>query len=139
MAVNRPLRAVNTNALLRYLLGDVPEQSERAKKLIDSGEPLGLTVVALAEVAWVLAGPRSRLSRLQAAEWTLRVLNLENMQPIGFDLDEMRLALLACADGSADLGDALIAGCARSGGITEVYSFDMRIGRTGLTPIIPGD
>lgn len=131
------VRAVDANVLLRYLLADVPEQSERAKRLIESGEPLGLTALVLAEVGWTLAGQRSTLSRTEAARWVLRLMNLRSMRALGFDLDEMRLALLTCIDGGADLGDALIAGSARSAGIHEIYSFDQRFGRTGFESIEP--
>jgi predicted nucleic acid-binding protein len=55
-----PLRAVDTNVLLRYLLNDIPDQAERARRLIDSDEPIGITPVALAEIAWVLTGPLYR-------------------------------------------------------------------------------
>ena len=58
-----PLRAVDANALLRYLLKDVPDQAKQARHLIDSAHPLGLTAVTLAEVAWTLAGPRYRRAR----------------------------------------------------------------------------
>lgn len=58
-----PLRAVDANVLLRYLLTDVPDQAERARLLVDSDQPLGLTAVALAEIAWTLAGPHYRYPR----------------------------------------------------------------------------
>ncbi len=46
-----PLRAVDANVFLRYLLQDVPEQATQARRLIDSERPLALTAVTLAEVA----------------------------------------------------------------------------------------
>ena len=52
-----PMYAIDANVLLRYLLDDVPEQAAAARRLVDSDQPLGLTAVALAEIAWVLAGP----------------------------------------------------------------------------------
>ncbi|MBI2942357.1 MAG: PIN domain-containing protein [Chloroflexi bacterium] len=134
-----PLRALDSNVVLRYLLRDSPEQWERATRLIDSDRPLGLTAVALAEVGWTLAGPRYRHDRVLVARQLLDLLARENIVALGFDKVEAEAALLTCATptGAAHLGDALIAACARSAGVQEIYSFDERFARTGLRPLSP--
>lgn len=134
-----PLRAIDASVLLRYLLRDIPDQAERARVLIDSDRPLGLTALALAEVAWTLAGPRYRRERVAVAAALLDLLGRENVLTIGFDKVDAQLALRACAMpvGGASFGDALIAACARSAGVAEIYSFDRRFARAGLTPIAP--
>ncbi len=60
---------------------------------------------------------------------------------IGFDVSEAQAALLTCTAevGAAGFGDALIAACARSFGIKEIYSFDQRVERAGLIRLAPGD
>jgi len=133
------MRALDANVVLRYLLRDVAGQWERAAGLIQSGEPLGMTAVALAEVAWTLAGPQHRLDRLVVPGELIRFLDRENILAVGFDKEVARVALLTCArtTGAADFGDALITACARSFGIEEIYSFDQRFVRAGLTPIAP--
>jgi len=110
-----PLRAIDANVLLRYLLSDVPEQAHRARRLVDSEQPLGLTAVALAEVAWTLAGPRYRRARATVATQLIDLLARENIVTVGFDKAEAQAALMACAVqvGAANFGDALIAACAR--------------------------
>jgi len=135
-----PLRAVDANVLLRYLLRDVPEQATQARQLIDSERPLALTAVALAEIAWTLAGPRYRRDRSVVARQLIELLARDNIVTIGFDKAEAQAALLACTPpiGAANFGDALIAACARSAGIHEIYSFDHRFARTGLTALPPG-
>ena len=45
--------AIDTNLVVRYLTGDHPRQSARARKLID-GEPVFVAVTAMLEVDWVL-------------------------------------------------------------------------------------
>ena len=50
--------AIDTNVLLRYLLGDDPRQFRRAKKLIMSHKPALITDVVLAETIWTLMGKR---------------------------------------------------------------------------------
>jgi predicted nucleic acid-binding protein len=139
MTMPEPLRAIDANVLLRYLLSDVPEQAHRARRLVDSEQPLGLTAVALAEVAWTLAGPRYRRARATVATQLIDLLARENIVTVGFDKAEAQAALMACAVqvGAANFGDALIAACARSAGVQEIYSFDQRFARTGLTPLAP--
>jgi predicted nucleic acid-binding protein len=45
--------AIDTNVIVRYLTGDHPEQSQKAKALIDS-QPVFLCTTALLEAEWVL-------------------------------------------------------------------------------------
>lgn len=133
------IRTIDANAILRYLLQDIPDHAERARRLIDSEEPLALTVIALAEVAWTLSGPRYQFERGAVARHLIDLLARENIVTIGFDKAEAQAALITClpATGAAHFGDALIAACARSAGLQEIYSFDRRFARAGLTPIPP--
>ncbi|MEJ7652743.1 MAG: PIN domain-containing protein [Chloroflexia bacterium] len=105
--------------------------------MIDSGRLLGLTAVALAEIAWTLAGPIFRRDRTDVATLLLEVLSRENIVAVGFDKAEAQAALMACTSptGAPNFGDALIAACARSAGLQEIYSFDRRFARAGVTPI----
>lgn len=132
-------RALDTSVLLRYLLQDDEVQSPLAKALIESETRLGLTAVTLAETAWVLAGPRLRIDRSKVADTLLRFLARENVICVGLDKREAQAALLRCdpATGGADFGDALIAACARSAGLTEIYSFDEQFAREGLAAVAP--
>ena len=45
--------AIDTNLVVRYLTGDHPRQSARARALID-GEPVFVAVTVMLEVDWVL-------------------------------------------------------------------------------------
>lgn len=133
------LRAVDANVLLRYLLNDVPAQAARARRLIESEATLGMTAVVLAEVAWTLAGPRYKWERTLVAACLLDLLTRENIEAVGFVKAEAQASLLACTppQGAASFGDALIAACARSAGIDEIYSFDQQFARAGITPVPP--
>lgn len=133
------LRAIDSNVVLRYLLQDESGQWEKATRLIDSEEPLGLTAVTLAEIAWTLGGPLYRRERSAVALLLVDLLARENIVALGFDKAEAQAALLACTPqvGAATFGDALIAACARSAGLQEIYSFDRRFARAGLVPIPP--
>ena len=64
------MTALDTNVLIRYLVGDVPEQAEAARALIDEltpDDPGFICREVVLEVAWVLE--RSyRFTRPQVAE-----------------------------------------------------------------------
>lgn len=45
--------AIDTNLIVRYLTGDHPQQSRRARKLID-GQPVFAAITVILEVEWVL-------------------------------------------------------------------------------------
>jgi predicted nucleic acid-binding protein len=137
MAETRPIRAIDSSVLLRYLLNDDLDRAERARRLIESSERLGVTPVALAEAAWTLTGPRHRLERSAVAGALLDLLARENIITVGMDKAEAQAALLACAarEGAAHFGDALIAACARSAGISEIYTFDARFERAGIQSV----
>ena len=134
-----PRRAIDANVILRYLLADVPDQLEAARSVIDSDEPLGLTAIVLAEVAWTLSGPNYRIGRAIVAQQLVDLLNRRNIVAVGFDAAEATISLMACraSEGAPGLGDALVAACARSFGVADIYSFDERFGRTGLARIAP--
>ncbi len=133
------LRAIDANVILRYLLKDHPDFSERSRRLIESDESVGLTAVALAEVAWTLVGPRTRLDKADVAVQLSVLLSRENVVTVGIDKIEALIALQTCASGTgaAGFGDALIAACARSAGINEIYTFDQQFFGAGITPVIP--
>jgi len=137
--MREPLRAIDSNVVLRYLLRDDPEQWEKATRLIDSDRPLGMTAVTLAEIAWTLAGPHYRRERASVATLLIELLARENIVALGFDKPEAQAALLTCTPqfGAANFGDALIAACAHSAGVQEIYSFDQRFARAGLAPVAP--
>lgn len=55
--------SVDTNVVLRRLLGDEPEQVKKVTKLFESAGPVLITDVVLAEVVWVLSGKKYQVSK----------------------------------------------------------------------------
>ena len=99
---------------------------------------LAVTPVTLAETAWVLTGPRRQADRDNVADVLLRFLARENVSCVGFDKSQAQAALLRCrAPGGADFGDALTTASLRSAAVSEIYTFDERFARAGLTPLTP--
>lgn len=117
--------SIDTNVLLRYLVGDEPKQAEKARDLIGSAEEQGTSVflgqVVLCEAAWVLEtaynAPKreivSTLRRLLGSE--LFVLEQH---------DRVRDAVARFASGRGDFADYLVGHAASDSGARTTYTFD---------------
>ena len=121
---------LDTNVLVRYLAQDDPAQSQTATELIErrlsEAEPGFVSIVAMAEVAWVL----ERAYRLggqeiaAAIEGILQseVLTVENEQ-------EIFTAMVALKEGRGSFADALIAALGVKAGCSHTVTFDQRARR----------
>jgi predicted nucleic acid-binding protein len=131
--VPQPLRLLDTSVIVRYLSNDLPDRAEQARRLIESDVPLGITAVALLEVAYVLRGAPYRYARSVVVDALVLLLQRENVHGVGMDAIHAVTTLQLCrASTAVSVGDALIAATGLSAGVSEVYSFDARIGRSGL-------
>jgi predicted nucleic-acid-binding protein len=125
--------ALDTNVVVRVLVGDDPQQTKRAEKAFlehVNGQGVFISLIVLAEIAWVLSAAyewdratiHSQLQRL-ARTRNVRIEELELVEA----------ALQEYAEGKAQLADCLILGVARAHADT-LLSFDKRLGRTpGVT------
>jgi predicted nucleic-acid-binding protein len=121
---------LDTNVLVRYLAQDDPAQSRTATELIEyrlsEAEPGFVSIVGMAEVAWVL----ERAYRLAdqeiaaAIEGILQseVLVVENEQ-------EVFTAMVALKEGRGSFADALIGALGVKAGCSWTVTFDRRAGR----------
>jgi predicted nucleic-acid-binding protein len=101
MGFAEAVKSVDTNILVRFVLNDDASQTPIARKIIDGGVSVSLTV--LLETAWLL-GSRGRMTRAELNE-TLRTLL--DVGTIYFDeAESVRIALDLHAKG-ADIADAL--------------------------------
>jgi predicted nucleic-acid-binding protein len=113
--------AVDTNVLLRRLLGDDAAQSELARKLFETEREVLVTDVVLAETIWTLRGRRYNASRddvVAVVTGLLEELNVvfESRQAVWSALnDYIDAKPVSTATGlrTADLADALIINKAR--------------------------
>lgn len=95
------MKSVDTNILVRFVLDDDASQTPIARKIIDGGVRVSLTV--LLETAWLL-GSRGRMTRTELNEALNVLLDVET---IHFDdAESVRIALDLHAKG-ADIADAL--------------------------------
>lgn len=130
--------AVDTNVLLRYLLGDDKAQSKKAAALIRGSSSVLITDVVISETIWTLKGNKYKLDK----EGIIRVLNslfgepnifFEDGQVVWKALGDFRRAKLVKVGGKkkqADFPDALIVNKAKFQSLKTqevfqgVYTFD---------------
>jgi predicted nucleic-acid-binding protein len=121
---------LDTNVLLRYLAQDDPAQSPKATELIErrltEDGPGFISVVAMAEVAWVLERAYGLADQEIAAaiEGVLQaeVLVVENEQ-------EVFTAMIALKAGRGSFADALIGALNAKAGCSRTLTFDRRAQR----------
>lgn len=123
---------LDTSILIRYLIG-APSQSARlSREIIEGGDDLTITDVALAEVAWVL-GSFYRLPRETVVDHLLGLLGRANINTFRLEKHIVREALLLCRpSGRVSFAGALIWAAARSAGGAPVYSLDRRFPSDGI-------
>lgn len=119
------MRALDTNVLVRFLVGDDEAQYEAAKAYIRSAaeraEPLLVTDAVLCELVWVLR----RTYRQDRGALAATIGNLLRAQPLRFtDADGVASALDAFARGRGDFADYLIRERALAAGCDAVVTFD---------------
>jgi predicted nucleic-acid-binding protein len=121
---------LDTNILVRYLAQDDPLQSPIATDLIEhrltEDEPGFISVVAMAEVAWVLERAYGLADQdiSAAIEGVLQaeVLIVESEQ-------EVFTAMVALKEGRGSFADALIGALGAKAGCSRTVTFDRRAQR----------
>lgn len=132
------MEAVDTNVLVRYLLQDEPEQGEAAARLVDGADALGISLVALAETAFVLSGNYG-VPREEVVDRIVDLLRKRNINILGMDKNLAASALMMCRpSGRVNYADALINADARANSVDKLYSFDERFPLEGLGIERPG-
>lgn len=113
--------AVDTNVLIRLLLADDRAQYDIALRTLEKADAVVLPLVALCEVAWVLA----RTYRLPRADIASMLRKLTRIKAVEYDFDEVE-AGLALLDAGGDFADGVIARQARRDGAEVFVSFDRK-------------
>ena len=126
--------AVDTNVLLRYLLGDDPAQSAKAGKLITGNDVVLVTDVVLVEMLWTLKGKKYQLGKTELSGVVQALfeesnIRFEDGQVVWMALNDYRKAKPVRGN-CADFADALIVNKAkftansRNTSFNGVYTFD---------------
>ena len=117
--------AVDTNVLVRAILGDDPVQSPLAQRAIEKARAILVPVTVVLEVAWVLKSVGWNRSQVHEALATLA------LQP-SVHLDrapEVLAALDAYRTGPADFADYLALCQAKSSGAQKLLTFDRKLAK----------
>jgi predicted nucleic-acid-binding protein len=118
---------LDTNVLVRYLLGDDREQAEQARMAIDqallSGEPVVICLLTLLETEWVLRSCAALEKRGVIA--TFRML-LEARDLKIEEEETLEEALFLYDNHSADFADCLMAAHYTRLGCSAMLSFDRK-------------
>ena len=117
---------VDTNILVRHLVGDPPDMARRATAFLASEENLYLADLIVAETVYVLESfyeiDRPRISdaiRSLLAMASVRVVDAPVLLRTFALYEEVRL----------DFADAYLVACAESTGVGKIASFDRAISR----------
>jgi len=117
--------AVDTNILVRAILGDDPKQSPLARKAIENARDIMVPITVLIELAWVLKSVGWSRDRIYQGLCTLA------LQPT-IHLDRSAEALAALDDyktGPADFADYLALHLARALGARTLRTFDRKLAK----------
>jgi predicted nucleic-acid-binding protein len=118
---------LDTNILVRYLTQDDPLQSPKATDLIErrltEEDPGFVSVVAMAEIAWVLERAY-RLADADIAEAIERILQADAL--VVESEQEVFTAMTALQEGRGTFADALIGALADKAGCSGTLTFDRK-------------
>jgi predicted nucleic acid-binding protein len=129
---------IDTNVLLRYLIGDVPLQAEKARALMERLEVgtarAEVLESVIAEATWTLES-FYKVPRAEIAEKLATILSFKGVQAVQKGVLISALAKLGST--SADFVDCLLAAKAQQRNLT-IYSFDAKdFRRLGVAWEIP--
>lgn len=117
--------ALDTNVVVRFLVEDDREQSERARAFLESqnraGEPCLITDIVVCEIVWVLESCY-RFDRAEIYEVLRSLLRARQLRFQSADL--VARALQRYAKGKADVSDYLLDEVGRSLGSSATATFD---------------
>ena len=120
------MTALDTNVLMRYLVGDVPEQAEAARVLIDSlipDEPGYICCEVVLEVAWVLERSYG-FTQSQVAEALMDLTASDTL--VVENSDDVAAAAYRFRQGGVGFSDLMILRAAGRANSTPLQTFDQR-------------
>lgn len=116
---------LDTNVIVRSLIGDDPTQTDAAVELLGSltaAEPAWISHVVLAETFWVLR----RSFRVPAEEICTALSRLVSANNVITEQPDVVSSALRSAAAGADFADALMVHSARKAGARATMTFDVR-------------
>ena len=126
--MNTKKASVDTCFFLRYLTGEPSDQAKTAEKVLRRAMAGTLELIVpamvIAEIVWTLESSVFQLSKNEASEKAIAILNMPGVQvPNARILEE---AAVLHAELNIDFTDAYLACFAREKGMEDVYTFDKK-------------
>lgn len=119
-------QGIDTNVLLRIVVGDSPEQIRTVERLLDrlrEDDTIFVNVSVILEASWVLKRlyrfPRERILDFLQALLERREFEIADYEAVGNALD-------LCRRENVDFADALLAEMNRLAGCATTFTFDKR-------------
>ena len=115
----------DTNAILRLLLGDIPEQQEQVLQLLDSATaPFAVADLVFAEAAFVM----SRAYGMNRSDISQALRGLLDLPEITADKQLLHAAFKVFVDRPAlSFEDSYLAAFAETTSATPLYTFDRKL------------
>ena len=117
---------VDTNVLVRHLVGDPPDMAMRATAFLRNEESLYLADLIVAETVYVLES-FYEINRPRISEAIRSLLAMESVRVIDTPLLLRTVGLYE--DKRLDFADAYLVACAETTGVGRVATFDKGISR----------
>jgi len=126
--------ALDSSALLRFLVDDDDRLAERVEAALAGEEPVGVSTLVLLEVVHVLRGGRYGRDNPAVADAVIGFLGHENVVLTDLDADLAAAAIAAVRHLSPrHIADALISAAARQAGARQLLTAD----RTFASQLVP--
>ncbi len=126
--------ALDSSALLRYLLADDRAMARRVERALAGPEAVGVSTPVLVEVVHVLRGNPYRRENPAVADAVIGLLGHQNVVLTDLDADLAAAAMTAVRHLSPrHLTDALISAAARQAGARQLLTAD----RTFASQLVP--
>lgn len=119
---------VDTNILVRHLVGDPPDMAARATAFLAASEELFLADLVVAEVVYVLES-FYEVPRAEVGELVRAIVTFDAMATV--DRDLLLRAVEVYVEHRLDFADAYLVAAAEVSGVGAVASFDRAIDRVG--------
>ncbi len=123
------MTSIDTNVIVRYLVGDDAEQTEAARALLDGltpDDPGFICREVAIEIAWVLERSYG-FTRARVAEALMELTASDSI--LVENSDDVAAAAYLYRQGGVGFSDLMVLSAAERAGATSLYTFDRRLAR----------
>ena len=131
--------AIDTNVLVRYLVGDDPKQAEVARKLLEGLAPETPGFICrevIVETVWVLERAY-KFPRIQIADVLIELVSTDSL--VVEAADDMARAAFRYRQGGAGFSDMMILSAGQRAGHSPLYTFDWTLARVEGAALLGDD